>query len=69
MDVMFLVVLFGCFALGIGAIVALVVWSFVARHRDHRSAQERWEDEHGDEDPRVPKLYGGPSWTGPGPGF
>ena len=69
MDMVIFVVLFGCFVLGVGAVVALVVWGIVTRHRDHRSAQERWDDEHGNEHPRAPKLYGGPSWTGPGPGF
>lgn len=41
----------------------------ISRHRDHRSAQERWADQHGDENPRCKEAVLGPSWTGPGPGF
>ncbi len=59
----------GFFVLGVGAFVALAVRGEIARHRDHRTPEERWADEHGDEDPNAITLHGGPSWTGPGPGF
>ena len=69
MDVLAPVLFTALFVLGAGAFLTLAVRGVIARHHDHRTPQERWEDEHGDEDPNVPKIYGGPSWTGPGPGF
>ena len=62
-------ILVGAFALGVLGIVWLAIAGVVSRHRDHRTAQERWADDHGDEDPDKLKLHGGPSWTGAGPGF
>lgn len=69
MDVAIKVFFVGFFVLGISSFLVLAVRGTIARHRDHRSPEERWADEHGDENPDTPKLYGGPSWTGPGPGF
>ncbi|GAA4729070.1 hypothetical protein GCM10025782_29850 [Pedococcus ginsenosidimutans] len=66
---LFEVFLVVAFAIGVVAIVWLAVAGVVSRHRDHRTAEERWADEHGDEDPKKVKLRGGPSWMGPGPGF
>jgi hypothetical protein len=68
-DNLFEVFLIVSFAIGVGAFLWLAIAGVVSRHRDHRTAQERWADDHGDEDPDKVKLHGGPSWTGPGPGF
>ena len=57
------------FAIGVASFLWLAIAGAVSRHRDHRTVEERWADDHGDEDPDTVKLYGGPSWTGPGPGF
>lgn len=57
------------FAIGVVSLGWVAIAGMVSRHRDHRTAEERWADEHGDEDPNKVKLYGGPGWTGPGPGF
>ena len=69
MDVLAPILFTTLFVLGAGGFLALLVRGVVTRHRDHRTAQERWADEHGDQDPDKPKIYGGPSWTGPGPGL
>jgi hypothetical protein len=69
MDILVPVLFTVLFVLGAGGFLLLVVGGVVARRRDHRSEQERWADEHGDEDPNKPKIFGGPSWTGTGPGL
>ena len=57
----FLIVLF---VLAVGVVGTLLVRGAVSRHRDRRTPEERWADEHGDEDPDKVKLWGGPNPTG-----
>lgn len=52
------------FVVAMGLVLTLAIRGAISRHRDKRTPEERWADEHGDEDPNKPKLWGGPSWTG-----
>lgn len=52
------------FVLAVGVVVTLLVRGAVSRHRDRRTPEQRWADEHGDEDPDKVKLWGGPNPTG-----
>ena len=52
------------FVLAVGLFATLTIRGAIRRHRDTRTPEERWADEHGDEDPDKVKLWGGPNPTG-----
>ncbi len=68
MSILIAVVMIAIFVLAVVAAVIGLVLVAVHRHRDHRTAQQRWEDEHGDEDTTSAKTPPGPQnmWFGTG---